>query len=294
MIGQLNIEGKDKVQMAVERIQAFEPEEGYYLAFSGGKDSITVKHLCDLAGVKYDAHYSVTSVDPPELIQFVKTFPDVAFDFPRDKEGNVNTMWNLLPKRRMPPTRVARWCCADLKEQHGQGRFVITGVRWAESVKRKQNRAGLELGDKKTSKRELIDPDNDRDRLVGICPTKAQRFLNPIIDWENEDVWEFIHQEGLAYCSLYDEGFKRLGCIGCPVQGREGQLRDFRRWPKYYQAYLRAMDKCMKDRERDGLTTSEIFKEFKTAEDMMLWWLDDPSWKDENIGGWRKRRHETD
>lgn len=74
MLHQMNIYGKDRVQQAIERLQLFEPEEGYYLAFSGGKDSVTVKALMDMADVKYDAHYDVTSVDPPELVQFVKTF----------------------------------------------------------------------------------------------------------------------------------------------------------------------------------------------------------------------------
>lgn len=86
------------VEVAIERLKAFEPKEGYYLAFSGGKDSVTVKALADMAGVKYDAHYNVTSVDPPELVRFVQSFPDVKFDFPTDKNGRVITMWNLIPK----------------------------------------------------------------------------------------------------------------------------------------------------------------------------------------------------
>lgn len=68
MIEQLNIYGKTKVEVAIERLKAFEPPDGFYLAFSGGKDSIVVKKLADMAQVKYDAHYSVTSVDPPELM----------------------------------------------------------------------------------------------------------------------------------------------------------------------------------------------------------------------------------
>ena len=97
MLHQMNIYGKDRVQQAIERLQTFEPEEGYYLAFSGGKDSVTVKALMDMAGVKYDAHYSVTSVDPPELVQFVKTFNDVIFDlthFQKD-ENPYNSLHKL-------------------------------------------------------------------------------------------------------------------------------------------------------------------------------------------------------
>ena len=136
MIGQLNIHGDDMVQTAIKRLRTFEPPEGYYLAFSGGKDSVVIKELADMAGVKYDAHYTLTSVDPPELVQFIKSFPDVQIDKPRDKDGKQITMWNLIPKKKMPPTRVVRYCCASLKETQGQGRFVITGVRKAESAKR--------------------------------------------------------------------------------------------------------------------------------------------------------------
>jgi len=142
MIHQLNMNGEDKVQVAIKRLQTFEPPEGYYLAFSGGKDSVVIKALADMSGVKYDAHYTNTSVDPPELVQFVKTFEDVSIDVPKDKDGNRITMWNLIPKKKMPPTRVVRYCCGKLKEIGGKGRFVVTGVRWAESSKRKGNRGG--------------------------------------------------------------------------------------------------------------------------------------------------------
>lgn len=141
MIGQLNFQGVDKVEVAVKRIQTFEPPEGYYLAFSGGKDSVVVKALCDMAHVKYDAHYNITTVDPPELVRFVKSFPDVKMEHSRYKDGSIVTMWNLIPKKKLPPTRIARYCCDYLKERAGEGRFVITGVRQAESARRK-NRGG--------------------------------------------------------------------------------------------------------------------------------------------------------
>lgn len=99
MIGQLNMQGHDKVETAIMRLQMFEPAEGYYLAFSGGKDSVVIKALADMAKVKYDAHYSVTTVDPPELVTFIRDiYPDVIFEKARYKDGTQITMWNLIPK----------------------------------------------------------------------------------------------------------------------------------------------------------------------------------------------------
>lgn len=141
----------EKEKMSIERLMAFEPKngEGYYLAFSGGKDSVVIKALADMAGVKYDAHYRVTSVDPPELVQFIKAkYPDVARDVPRYPDGKPITMWNLIPRKLMPPTRIVRYCCASLKESGGDGRKTITGVRWAESVNRKRNQGQVTVYDK--------------------------------------------------------------------------------------------------------------------------------------------------
>lgn len=136
----------DKVEIAIKRLKAFCPPEGYYVAFSGGKDSQCAYHLCKMAGVKFDAHYNVTSVDPPELVQFIKShYPDVQFDYPRDSKGNVITMWNLIPAERMPPTRLVRYCCETLKETSGKGRYTVTGVRQAESANRKRNQGVITI-----------------------------------------------------------------------------------------------------------------------------------------------------
>ena len=121
MIGQLSFgtdgEFRDKVEIAIERLKAFCPEDGYYLAFSGGKDSQCVYHLAKMAGVKFDAHYNVTSVDPPELVRFIrKNYPDVKFEHQMNKDGIPYTMWNLIAEQLMPPTRLARFCCEKLKE----------------------------------------------------------------------------------------------------------------------------------------------------------------------------------
>lgn len=142
MLGQLGIapDGsvRDKVKTAIDRLRCFEPEGGYYVAFSGGKDSQCVYHLCQMAGVKFDAHYAVTSVDPPELVQFIKEYYPDAWEgrVHQYKNGKPVTMWSLISEYKMPPTRLMRYCCQRLKEPGGQGRITVTGVRWAESTNR--------------------------------------------------------------------------------------------------------------------------------------------------------------
>lgn len=146
MLGQLNLWGKTKVEVAIDRLQSFEPKEGYYLAFSGGKDSQCIYHLAKQAGVKFDAHYRVTGLDPPELVRFIKGhYLDVEFEIPKDKDGKRITMWSLIVQRVMPPTRIVRYCCEHLKESGGDGRLAVTGVRWAESSNRMANQGEVTI-----------------------------------------------------------------------------------------------------------------------------------------------------
>ena len=257
----------DKVQKAIDRLKTMEPRDGsgYYLAFSGGKDSQCVYHLAKMAGVKFDAHYSVTSVDPPELMRFIKKeYPDVIWDYPVGKDGKPTSMWKEIAQHTIPPTRQSRYCCDILKEQHGEGRVTITGVRWAESIRRRDTHGVVDV---RTASKKIIedqlennpaaqlnnhgnlvfmDDNEETRRMVEHCFRKKRTTVNPIIDWGDDDVWEFLNEVAkVPHCCLYDEGFTRLGCIGCPLQGREGMIRDFERWPRYKELYTRAFEKMI-------------------------------------------------
>lgn len=266
MLGQINIFGQNKVDLAIRRLQSFEPDGGYYLAFSGGKDSQCVYHLCKMANVVFDAHYSVTSVDPPELMRFIRdNYPDVKWEYPM-YQGKRASMWTLIADHAVPPTRMARYCCDILKEQHGQGRVTVTGVRWAESQNRKKTHGVVVI---RTRSKKIIndslennssaklnnrggliffDDNVETRKTVEYCYQKRRTTLNPIIDWDEDEVWEFLNEwVKVPHCSLYDEGFTRLGCIGCPLQGREGMLRDFERWPRYKELYIQAFEKMVEN-----------------------------------------------
>ena len=270
MLEQLNMEGKNKIDVALDRIKYFEPEEGYYLAFSGGKDSIVCKELLKMAGVKFDSHYNHTTVDPPELIYYMReNHQDVIVEKPDI------TMWRLIEKKLMPPNRMVRYCCDVLKERGGEGRFVVTGVRWAESARRKNTRKGVEMYINSKSKKTLdkkkifIMSDNDEKRkMTENCIIKGKYLLNPIIDWEDDDVWEFINSRNLPYCKLYDEGFERLGCVGCPLASSKQMKEEFKKYPQYKKNYIKAFDRMLKEREKKGKETT-----WKNGEEVMKWWL---------------------
>jgi phosphoadenosine phosphosulfate reductase len=239
--------GKDKTEIAIDRIKAFCPPEGYYVAFSGGKDSIVILDLVKKAGVPFDAHYNITGVDPPELVRFIRdNFREVKRHKPEI------TMWQLIVKKMMPPTRKIRYCCEYLKERGGSNRLVVTGVRWAESLRR--------------SKRMMVET---------CFKDSKKHYIHPIVDWTDEDVWKYIKDNNVKYCSLYDEGFKRLGCIGCPMAGRTERLKEFARWPGFEKKYRAAFEIAAKLKIQRLGNNFDNGARWQNGEAMFNWWLDD-------------------
>lgn len=92
-------------------------------------------------------------------------------------------------------------------------------------------------------------------RLVEMCYKTHTTMINPIIDWTTEEVWEFIKEYNIPYCCLYDEGFKRLGCIGCPMGSRRQREYEFARYPKYKNLYMIAFQKMI---DNHGGGTAEV------------------------------------
>lgn len=107
-------------------------------------------------------------------------------------------------------------------------------------------------------------------RVVEQCYKRHKTTVNPIIEWTDTDVWEFIKSENIQYCGLYDEGFARLGCIGCPMARRHGREREFLRWPKYKDAYLFSFGQMIKERERRGKSNET----WETPLDVFRWWME--------------------
>lgn len=271
---------KELEAKAIQRLKSFEPEtEPYYLCYSGGKDSDVIRILADLAGVKHDIVHNHTTVDAPETVYYVRSIPNIIIDYPK------TSMWDLIVQKLMPPTRLVRYCCAELKERGGQGRVKITGVRWAESKNRKESAGTIKIiGSPKATQKYadeigaeyhvtkqqglIMNDDNDESRrMVEHCYRTTSTMVNPIVDWTDDDVWEFLNYYGCRSNPLYECGFKRIGCIGCPMASKN-RYTQFRLYPKYKNNYIKSFDRMIAERKRRNLDTV-----WQSGEEVFKWWM---------------------
>ncbi len=162
-------------------------------------------------------------------------------------------MMTMMAKNKScgPPTRLARWCCEEYKERGGDGWMTIIGVRAAESARRK----GL--------------------WKVFQNNRRMGKILCPIVYWTDKDVWDFHALRGMHYCSLYDEGFKRLGCVGCPLGGPKNQRIEFDRWPRFEAMWQRGFQQFWEN--WSGVPTQKgkrrWFEDFGSWEGLWDWWI---------------------
>lgn len=198
----------EKIQRSIQILQDNQPKDSpYYGCFSGGKDSCVIKRLTEMAGVHVIWHYNPCP-DPPELLHFIRKYhPDVIWTKPK------KPLFLALSQHGMPGPWM-RLCCSLAKEPHGKGQTKIIGVRAAESPRRARQWNEVQ-----------------------------RNAIAPILYWRDEDIWQFINENNIPYCSLYDEGFDRLGCVGCPLSSQSKRDRDFERWPKYERWWKRM---CMR------------------------------------------------
>lgn len=255
-------EFQKKITHSVELIRkaeplslAYDPEDGFFNTFSGGKDSQCLYHIVKMAGVKFKTHMNLTSVDPPEVIRFVKTeYPDVVFAKPKD------SIYNLAIKKGILPTMRVRWCCAEYKELTGAGKVTLIGIRRTESSRRaKRNEVEMSNHDysgdldglaeyrkQRNMKRKpprgkfsIINVSGESE--VGCIHGKESLLISPIIEWTEEEVWTFLNTLGIKHCCLYDEGFSRIGCILCPMSQRKQKEVEMKRWPHVKRGWIRAI-----------------------------------------------------
>lgn len=259
----------DLEHKAIERLKvASEMSLTYYeqpliITTSGGKDSDICLELARRSGIPYEVQHSLTTADAPQTIYHVRDqFRELELQGIKCMihkpmyKGQRVSMWTLIPQMLTPPTRISRYCCAVLKEQAGANRMITTGVRWAESVRRKNTRGIYENIASDPTKRIILNNDNDEKRLLfENCKLRAARVCNPIVEWADRDVWGFIQSEKIPMNLLYSMGFDRVGCIGCPMAERKRYFQ-FRMFPTYQLAYIKAFDRMVEARIAQGKSCS--------------------------------------
>lgn len=245
-LGLPGFELSDYIAESIAFLRLNEPAEGYFVGFSGGKDSIVTLELVRQSGVRYSAGYSCTGIDYPEIPRFIRHYyPEVIFSFPKE------SYWSLLRKNG-PPMRTVRWCCRLLKEQSSSHKNCVFGIRAEESVTRAA-----------------------RGR---ISTYKGKTSYKPIFNWPEWAVWSFIDQNQLPYPASYDEGLKRIGCLGCPFAlcgtSEAKSIRrqqDMERYPHWYKIHRKVCQEWF-DRVTQRNQGKYPIRDFNTFYNM--YWLE--------------------
>ena len=254
----------DLIRKAEKMALRLDPENGFYNTFSGGKDSQCLYHLVKMAGVRHRTHMNLTSVDPPEVIRFVKAqYPDVELIKPR------MSIYDMAKKKHMLPTRKFRWCCAEYKEMSGAGKVTLVGVRKQESARRAK-RGEISTSIKGRRNEQTFDQWSEHEeKMVACVGGKDKILVSPILYWTEREVWEFLNMNGIPHCELYDQGHTRIGCICCPMSNYRQKLRDIRRYPHVKRGWLKAIQWL--------IDNGYVNHNFQDAETGFNWWISDKS-----------------
>ena len=256
----------DLIRKSEKMALKLDSDNGFYMAVSGGKDSQVLYHIAKLAGVRFKAHMNLTSVDPPEVIRFVKKeYPDVELIKPK------MSIYDMAKKKHLLPTRRFRWCCAEYKEMSGAGKVTLIGVRKQESARRAK-REEISTYIKGNRNEETFDQWSEHEEQMVTCVGGKDKILvSPIIYWTERDVWEFLNANGIPHCKLYDEGYTRIGCICCPMSQYRQKIKEIKRWPHVRRNWLRTIQWL--------IDNGYIDHNFTDAETGFRWWISGKNYK---------------
>lgn len=231
-------------ETAITRIRKFATIANTYgfeiaLGFSGGKDSQVAYDLCRRAGISFKAYYNV-SFESPTTKKFIRdNYPDVIWR----RDHKFGFIENISKNHQgLLPTVEIAYCCADYKHNPKYvDKCSIVGVRRSESAARKK-RTTLSFKNKTTLKQMQKD---FAPYFVENCEsvgTASVIQLSPIIDWVDEDVWNYIRRHNLPVNKEYETA-KRVGCIICPKSNFTRNYKSLLRYPKLIDALIRAKEK---------------------------------------------------
>lgn len=185
--------------------------------------------------------YGNTTIDPVGTKKLIReNYSDIKIINPE------KSFFQLVADKGLP-TRVGRFCCEHLKERYGIGKNNLEGVRWEES-----------------SKRAKYEPEQCDSRKW----MKGAKHYYPIIDFTEKEVWQIIKSNNLKTLPYYHSPYNwtRHGCVGCPLASGSQQIKEYKVFPKYAKALIKAIEKNMKK-------GNSIGKNFTDPYEVFWWWI---------------------
>ncbi len=229
----------------------------FYVAFSGGKDSIVTLDIVQraLPHNSFKVLFGDTGMEFPDTYDTVgiieKECHHQGIEFIRAKSDlNPHCTW----KQFGSPSKVTRWCCSVHKTspqilalRNNLGKIDFTGmafvgVRASESASRSEYDY-ISLGEKH----------------------KGQYSCNPILEWNAAELYLYVYSENLHLNEAYKKGNNRAGCLVCPNVSEKNSY--FRRtcYPKEVDEYMNII--------------ADLYKESIPAEEKMKEFLENTGWK---------------
>ena len=243
-------------QEAIERIRKFAriaEKMGFdvCVGFSGGKDSQVVFDLCKQSKIKFTAKFN-HCFESTTTMNFIRQYyPDVVWR--REVKQGFFENIRINHKGHLPTVESA-FCCVNYKHNP---KYVddasIVGVRRQESAKR-AGRKVLEAKNKTSLKKNkaLFSEYFAENCIASGSPSEITLF--PIVDWSEEDVWNYIKKHKLPINPEYAER-NRVGCIICPKANFNSNYKSLLKLPKLIDAAIKAREKA--DAPIDWMITKE-------------------------------------
>lgn len=238
----------------------------FYVAFSGGKDSVLVLDLVQRAL----PHNAFKVLFGDTRMEFSDTYSVVNQVESNCKEMGIEFIRSqsiLSPKETWkqfgPPAQKIRWCCSvhkttpqilKLREILNKTNFrgmAFTGIRAQESASRAEYE-DISFGEK----------------------IRGQFSCHPVLDWNSAELFLYIYSHKLILNEAYKKGNSRAGCLVCPLAGYKNM------WFKE-QSYSHAENEEYTTTLYNKLIKETSSKSFssKEAENEYI-----------NIAGWKARR----